>query len=371
MKRFVLLLSVALGIHSASPAKAGDTLRVGHRMTDQQVSAFARLAMDGIPREFPNKPSNVMVDADSAKRPRQLHPVFFGCFDWHSSVHGHWMLVRLAKQYPQASCVAQIHQLLDEQFTADKLAAEAAYFDFKQNRSFERMYGWAWTLRLAAELKSWDHPSAKRWSTNLAPLEQRIVQLTKAYLPKLTYPIRTGVHPDTAFALSQIFDYSRTVGDSELEAQIVAFALDKYQTDANYSGQLEPSGEDFFSPAWNEADLMRRVLTADEFSTWLRHFLPKLDEDDSASWSLLTPVVVSDPSDPKIVHLAGLNLSRAWTQYGVLSALPAGDSRRSVLERSVASHSQAGLDYVFSGHYEGEHWLATFAVYGLTKVGTE
>lgn len=366
-----LLLTFAILFSPAVTELAAETLRIGQRMSDEQVSAFARLAMEGIPREFPNKPSNVMVNAESAKRPREMHPVFYGCFDWHSSVHGHWMLVRLAKVYPEAECVPEIHQLLDRQFTAKKLAAEARYFESKANRSFERMYGWAWTLRLAAELKSWEHPNAKRWSANLAPLERRIVELTKAYLPRLTYPIRTGVHPDTAFALAQVLDYARIVGDHQLEEQVVTFARDKYLADNNYSGQFEPSGEDFFSPGWNEADLMRRVLDTEEFSPWLRQFLPNLDEKDSANWSLLKPAVVSDPSDPKIVHLAGLNLSRAWTQYGVLSALPADDPRRTVLVRSIDEHSKSGLDYVFSGHYEGEHWLATFAVYGLTEVGAE
>lgn len=352
------------------PSEASD-FTMGDRMTDEQVVAFARLAIDGIPREFPNKPSNVMVGPGSVQRPRDMHPVFFGCFDWHSSVHGHWMLVRLAKLYPNASCVPAIHELLDSQLTADKLAAEVAYFDAKENRSFERMYGWAWALRLVAELKTWDHPSAKKWATNLAPLEARIVELTKDYLPRLTYPIRSGVHPDTAFALSQTLDYARTVGDDELEELIVTYAREKYLGDSNYPGHFEPSGEDFFSPAWNEADLMRRVLTQEEFSTWLDGFLPGLNTKNSEVWTLLNPVTVSDVTDPKIVHLAGLNLSRAWAQYGVLTALPKGDPRRGALERSVAAHTKAGLDYVFSGHYEGEHWLATFAVYTLTKVGAE
>lgn len=341
----------------------------GSLLTNEQVGRFARLALEGITKEFPNKPSNVMVGPGSVKGPRELHPVFYGCFDWHSSVHGHWMLVRVAKLKSDASCVPEIRELLDNQLTADKLSVEAGYFDVKENKSFERMYGWGWTLRLVAELHTWDDPDALRWRSNLRPLEDQIVGLTKEYLPRLTYPIRTGVHPDTAFALAQILDYSRTVGDVDLEKQIVAYVREKYLGDHDYVGHFEPSGEDFFSPAWNEADLMRRVLPSDEFASWLNRFLPSITEIDNDVASLLQPVIVSDPTDPKIVHLAGLNLSRAWTQHGVMSALPANDPRRKILKRSMAEHSKAGLDYVFSGHYEGEHWLATFAIYGLTDVG--
>jgi len=367
-----LLLSLALSITLLTNSTVGaETLLPGARLTDEQVAQFAKLALEGIPREFPNKPSNVMVGPESVRSPREMHPVFFGSFDWHSSVHGHWMLVRLAKLRPDAPIVADIHKLLDKQFTAEKLAQEADYFDEKENRSFERMYGWAWTLRLVAELHTWKNADAKRWQANLLLLEQRIVALTKDYLPKLTYPIRTGVHPDTAFALGQILDYARAVQNDELAEMIVSFCREKYLADRDYPGRYEPSGQDFFSQAWNEADLMRRILPSEKFAVWLEQFLPGLTQKTSATANLLQPAVVSDPSDPKIVHLAGLNLSRGWTQHGVLQALPASDQRRPVLRRSVAAHTQAGLDYVFSGHYEGEHWLATFAVYLLTEVGAE
>ena len=350
-------------------ATAKETLRPGQRLTDTQVEQFARLALEGIPREFPNKPSNVMIGPESVRGPREMHPVFFGCFDWHSSVHGHWMLVRLARLYPDAPVVAEIRPLLAKQLTTEKLKKETAYFDEKENRSFERMYGWAWALRLATELHTWDNVDAQRWATNLRPLEARIVDLTKTYLPKLTYPIRTGVHPDTAFALGQILDYARAVGDEQLEKMITEYSREKYLADRNYPSAFEPSGHDFFSQSWNEADLMRRVLSRDEFSVWLEQFLPDLARPNSDAANLLRPAIVSDPSDPKIVHLAGLNLSRAWTQNSVLAALPQSDPRGAALQRSVDAHTHAGLEYVFSGHYEGEHWLATFAVYLLTEVG--
>lgn len=348
-----------------------DTLQPGGSLSDEQVAQFAQLALEGIPREYPNKLSHVMVGPESVQSPRELHPVFYGSFDWHSSVHGHWMLVRLMKLRPDAPIVAEMRQLLNEQFTADKLAQEAAYFNEKEHRSFERMYGWAWTLRLAAELHTWDDADGKRWANHLAPLENKLVALTKDYLPRLTYPIRIGEHTDTAFALAQILDYARTVGDTQLAMQIEKFSRAKYLADTDYPGQYEPSGHDFFSQSWNEADLMRRVLPPAEFAEWLERFLPGLAAENSKIASLLIPAIVSDPTDPKIVHLAGLNLSRGWTQNGVLHALSANDPRRDVLQRSVAAHTKAGLDYVFSGHYEGEHWLATFAVYLLTEVGIE
>lgn len=340
-------------------------------LDDEQVQAFARLALDGIEREYPNKPSHVMVGPDSAETPRQLHPAFYGCFDWHSSVHGHWMLVRLLKTYPNTAVADEIRELLARQLTAEKLLAEAEYFDEKENRSFERTYGWAWALRLAAELRTWDEPQAQAWAANLHPLEVRLVTLTKEYLPRLTHPIRTGVHPDTGFALALMLDYARAVDDGELEEAIVEYSRAKYLGDRDYPARYEPSGEDFFSSALNEADLMWRVLPREEFAAWLEGFLPALGQTDSAAAGLLVPVVVSDVTDPKLVHMAGLNLSRAWCLQGILRGLPPDDPRHEALAASLAAHTKAGLDYVFSGHYEGEHWLATFAVYLLTDAGVQ
>ena len=342
----------------------------GQPLTDEQVTAFARLALEGIQCEYPNKPSDVVTDAtDAARSPRDMHPTFYGCFDWHSSVHGHWMLIRLAKCYPQSSVVPQIRDLLGRQLTAEKIATEVAYFQLPHNHSFERMYGWAWALRLAAELHTWDDPQALQWAGNFRPLETRIVELTRGYLPRLTYPVRTGVHPDTAFALAQILDYARTVRDEELEQQVVTFCCQKYGSDHDYPAAFEPSGEDFFSASLNEADLMRRVLGETQYAQWLAAFLPDLGRSEGRTSNLLQPLEVSDVTDGKLVHLAGLNLSRAWTQQGILAALPADDRRREVLTASIRGHADAGLAYVFSGHYEGEHWLATFAVYLLSGSG--
>jgi hypothetical protein len=368
MRNMILITPIAI---ATVVAITGRTCEAAHRLADEQVRAFAQLAVDGIEREYPNKPSNVMVGPESVQSPRQLHPVFYGCFDWHSSVHGHWMLVRLVKDYPNAPLAGEIRALLSRQLTSEKLAIEAAYFDVKEHQTFERMYGWAWALRLAAELRSWDDPQAAEWAANLRPLEERLVGLTKGYLPRLEYPIRSGVHPDTAFALGQILDYSRVIQDRELESAITTYAKDKYLVDRDYPARYEPSGEDFFSPALCEADLVRRVLPPAEFADWLERFLPGLSRPDSQAATILVPVAVADVTDPKLVHLAGLNLSRAWCLQGVLDRLPADDTRRDALTASLAAHTEAGLGYVFTGHYEGEHWLATFAVYLLSGAGIE
>lgn len=335
-------------------------------LTAAQAAAFSALALDCITTEYPNKPGQVMVGDQSALTPRQLHPVFYGCFDWHSAAHGHWLLVRLLKLYPGNPQAQRTRDTLAAQFDAAALMTEAEYFDEPHNRSFERMYGWAWLLRLVAELRSFDDPDARLWAERLAPLEQRIVALTLDYLPRLDWPIRTGVHPNTAFALGQALDYARAAGHAELEQLVVGKSLAYYGEDRQYPVEYEPSGEDFFSAALAEADLMRRVLPRGEYSGWLDDFFPGLGQGDLGR--LLEPATVSDVTDGKIVHLAGLNLHRAWTMRSVAWALPEGDPRAKVLLGSAAEHLAAGLDYVFSGHYEGEHWLATFAVYGLTEV---
>jgi hypothetical protein len=340
---------------------------LGEKLRDDQVAAFAKVALAGLDKEYPNKPQHVMIGPESKLGPRELHPAFFGCFDWHSSVHGHWMLVRLLKNYPKHEKAQEIRQHLDAHLTRESLQREAYYFNTRENASFERMYGWGWCLRLVAELHGWDDPQARKWRENIRPLESKLVELTTAYLPKLSFPIRTGVHPDTAFALSQTLDYARTVGNTSLADLVIERSRHYFLDDAKYNEAYEPSGEDFFSPALNEADLMRRVLEPDRFASWLDQFLPGLR--DGSAKRLLTPVEVSDVTDPRLVHLAGLNLSRAWAIEGVASGLPKDDRRAERLKAAAAAHAEKGLAYVFSGHYEGEHWLATFAVYALTHVG--
>ncbi len=347
---------------SSSAVLGSELPDLGGELTDQQVTLFTELALKNIDQEFPNKPSNVMAGPESVLSPKQLHPAFYGCFDWHSSVHGHWMLVRLLKLHPAHRSAPRIRQRLNDHLTAAALQAEADHFLQEHNKTFERMYGWAWALRLVAELHDWNDDDGRRWRENLRPLETVLVERSKSYLPLLTYPIRTGEHPDTGFALSQTLDYARTVGHHELEAIIVRRGREFYLSDRRYPFRYEPSGQDFFSSGLNEADFLRRVTSTTEYVSWLNQFLP---DDLSDSAQFVQPVVVSDVTDPKLVHLAGLNLSRAWCLQGIADALPHDDPRRGILLELARQHARIGFGYVFSGHYEGEHWLATFAIYAL------
>lgn len=336
-------------------------------MNLKQAEGFVRLALAGIDREYPNKTGHVTTGPDDLKSPRAMHPVFYGHFDWHSSVHGHWMLVRLLKRFPEAPFAAEVRSVLKSRLTAEGLKAETAYFQQKENRGFERMYGWAWALRLATELHGWDDPDGRAWSANFSPLEKELVVLAKDYLPKLDWPVRCGFHPESAFALSQMLDYADATGDQDFANLLKEKAKSFYLRDQAYPVAYEPSGNDFFSPGLNVADLMRRVLPREAFANWLSAYLPRLAAGEAGN--LLKPVTVSDPTDGQLVHLAGLNLSRAWTMRGIASALPGTDPRKQVLLDSASSHRDSGLSLVASGHYEGDHWLASFAVYLLDDAG--
>jgi hypothetical protein len=336
----------------------------------QKVEQFARLALGAVQKAYPNKPAHVITADDDLLTPEQRHPVFWGSFDWHSAVHSHWLLLRLIKLYPDNPVVADVRKYLNTAFTADKLQAEADYFFLDGTRGFERMYGWAWLLRLAQELDDFSQdPDAKRWREYIRPLEDVIVSRTMIYLPKLKHPIRTGVHPDTGFALAFTLDYARQVNNQDLIKLILNRARTFYLQDQNYPAAYEPSGEDFFSSGLNEADLMRRVLSPAEFANWFDRFLPDFGSD--ADNNLLKPVAVTDVSDGRLVHLAGLDLSRAWTLSGIASALDDDSQQSQILKAAAAAHLEAGLAYVFSGDFMGEHWLASFAVYHMTGAGIE
>jgi hypothetical protein len=335
-------------------------------LSREAASNFARIALDCISREYPNKPEHVMNDGKDVQGPRALHPAFYGCFDWHSAVHGHWMLVRLLRLFPDLPEAAEIRSALRRNLNAENIKVEVEYLDQPGRKSFERTYGWAWLLKLAEEVQTWKDADGQEWSKNLAPLVQAIVHRYKDFLPRQTYPIRTGVHPNTAFGVTFALDYARSIGNAELEKVLVERALAYYASDKDCPCSWEPGGEDFFSPCLMEADLMRRVLAPPKYSAWLRDFLPKIDVGGSSN--LLQPAVVSDRSDPKIVHLDGLNLSRAWCMLGIASSLPAGDPLRTVLAKSAVRHAESALAHVASGHYEGEHWLASFAIYMISHV---
>lgn len=370
MRRTFLIPVSALVLLLGTSTQASEPKELpmpGDRMTAEQVEAFAKLAMSGISREYPNKPSQLMVGPESIKSPKDMHPVFYGCFDWHSAVHSHWALVRLLRLYPQAPIAATIRKTLTAQFTKEKLQAEADYFLPKHNRSFERTYGWAWALQLARELKTWDDADAKKWAVYFAPLETTLVALTKAFLPRMQWPLRSGLHIDSAFALSFFYDYAVCAKDDALLTLVRERAASWYGKDTDYPTRYEPSGFDFFSGGLNEADLMRRVLPPTDFAKWLHAFWPGLATGDLGNWK--EPARPTDMEDGHLVHLVGLNLTRAWTLRGIVSALPAAHEQRDVLAKLAAVHAKAGLSQVFSGHYAGEHWLGSFAVYLLSDTG--
>lgn len=335
-------------------------------LTDAVAGEWAGLVLKAVETEFPTKLSLVYESADAIGTPREHFPAFYGSFDWHSSVHGHWVLVRLLRQFPNLESAGRIREVLGRHLTAENLQAEADFFGREENKSFERMYGWAWLLRLAIELEQFsDDPEASQWRANLKPLENRLVDRAMVYLPLLTFPIRTGEHPDTGFALGQILDYARQTGKTDLEKLVVDRAIAFYQHDVDYPVRYEPSGHDFFSSGWNEADLMRRVLRGDDFEAWLQRFLPELP--DRLRDGTIAPVVVSDMTDGKLVHLAGLNLNRAWCMAATANALRDDHPWRSTLQASADAHLIAGLATINSGHYEGDHWLATFGLYAISK----
>ena len=333
-------------------------------LNESQGSHFAGLALKCVSREYPNKPEHVMNAAGDVQSPKALHPAFYGCYDWHSSVHGHWMLVRLLVMFPNLPQAPAIRHALSANLTAENIRAEVLYLQQANRQSFERTYGWAWLLKLAEELARLNDTEAQSLSRNLQPLVDVLISRYVSFLPKQTYPIRTGVHPNTAFGLAFAFDYAKAVGNEKLAALISERSRTYFANDANYPGAWEPGGEDFFSPALMEADLMRRVLDASEFRRWFHSFLPQIAA--GLPKALLQPATVTDRSDPKLVHLDGLNLSRAWCMRSIAAALPPNEPARKVLTNSSRLHARDALAHVASGDYAGEHWLASFAVFLLS-----
>lgn len=349
-------------------ASGATAARLDHAGIDPgSLERFARLALDCVEREYPSKIAHVMQSDADAAPPRELTPVFYGCFDWHSAVHGHWLLARLARLHPGAPLAAEARAALARSLAPDRIARELAYLRGEGRTTFERPYGLAWLLQLAAELREWDDPQARRWAGALAPLEREAAARFASWLPRLRYPIRGGEHDQTAFALGLVLDWARTAGDDTLAALVARKALAFHAGDRGANLAFEPSGQDFLSPILGEADLMRRVLPPGEFAVWLRAFLPALPEGEDASW--LPVAEVTDRADGKLAHLDGLNLSRAWMLDGIAAGLPPGDARLPALRAAAAAHRRAGLEAVTGEHYEGGHWLGSFAVYLTTGRG--
>jgi hypothetical protein len=339
-------LSIALAIAATLPLHAAD-------FDAKAAERFANLALACVHKEYPNKIShNLNSDADVAP-PRKLTPAFYGCYDWHSSVHGHWLLTRLVRTFPDAPFAKPAREALALSITPSNIAQEVAYLRGERRASFERPYGLAWLLQLGAELRESNDPLAK----TLEPLEAAAADRLKTWLPKLSHPIRIGEHSQSAFSFGLIID---STSDPQLRQLVIDRSRVFFLHDRNCPIAYEPSGEDFLSPCIAEADLMRRVLPAKEFAAWLTAFLPEIS---------VKPEVVTDPSDPKLAHLDGLNLSRAWMLEGIASALPPADPRLPALRAAAKAHRDAGLASVTGEHYEGGHWLGSFAVYLTTRRG--
>ena len=334
-------------------------------LTQQSASNFAQITLKCVQKEYPNSPGFVLNAPDDVQAPSKVHPSFYGCYDWHSSVHGHWMLARLLRLFPNLPEKDQIVRALNANLTLENVKTEAAYFSRPGTQAFERTYGWAWTLKLAEEVQRSRSPEAKQWFENLKPLSDTMARRYLDFLPKQTYAIRTGLHPNTAFGLAFALDYAKAVNDTALRELLVKRSTDYFGGDTDYPAKLEPNGSDFLSPTLVEADLMRRVLSPPAFAEWFHKYLPRLDNAEPRN--LLEIAVVTDRSDPQLGHLDGLNLSRAWCMLQVAAALPENDPWRRVLAEAGHTHATDALQHVATGHYEGEHWLASFAVYLLTE----
>lgn len=356
---YFLLLLIGCGITCLSFAE--DSLYVKRNgqlvLTQNGASHFARLPLRCAEKEFPYKTGVTFGDSSLITAPKNYHPAFFGCFDWHSSVHGHWMLVRLLKLFPGIPEAAQIRLLFNKHFTEKNIQQEIQMFRSKDNKSFERTYGWAWLLQLQDELMSWNDADAKKWALALQPLADELSKLTISYLDKIIYPLRIGEHANLAFGLSMMFDYALHQHDTALSKAINTAAMRFYFADKGCPFSWEPGGSDFLSPCLEEADLMRKVLPKQQFNNWLRQFMPQLFDTHLK----IEPGKVKDRTDGKLVHLDGLNLSRAWCLTGI-----AGTLNNKHLLQLANEHLEAALPQVASGNYEGEHWLASFAVYAMT-----
>ena len=343
-------LLISLGEVMAQPESS--------RINAGTATLFSALALACVDREYPNQIRHVMTSDDDVGTPRQLTPAFYGCFDWHSAVHGHWLLVRLSRLFPDAEFVAQARVKLAANLSRSNLLAEAAYMAHPERAGFQRPYGLAWLLQLTAELDEWDDDQARQWREWLQPAEQIAVQRLHDWIPLLHYPIRDGEHSQTAFAFGLIHDYARRLAD-ERTLDLLADAAERfYRADRDCPIHYEPSGHDFLSPCLAEADFMRRVLDAEDFAAWLGEFLPRIGQD---GW--LPVAVVTDREDGKLAHIDGLNLSRAWMLEGIAHGLPENDTRRKALLASSAAHAESGLEGVTDEFYAGSHWLASFATY--------
>lgn len=343
-----LLLLLAAGLTSAQD------------LTQRQADHLATLPIKCLQQEYPNKTGQLLADSTEIAAPRTLHPAFYGCFDWHSSVHGHWSLVYLLDRFPGLADKENIIAKLSQNLSRENVAAEIAYLSKKHEKSFERTYGWAWLLKLQLELDQSTNGYAKPLSDNLRPLTDTLVARYIEFLPKLLYPIRAGTHSNTGFGLALAWDYAVHSKNTAFQAAIRTAALRLFANDRNCPFNWEPSGTDFLSPCLEEMAIMQRVMPERDFLQWLKGFAPQLFKRDF-KWE---PGKVSDRGDGHLVHLDGLNFSRAWNLYHLVQQYP---KRFDHLKAVADAHFQFSLPSVVDGNYEGEHWLASFALHAFEE----
>jgi len=366
MQRFIFFICIVLSLQLSAQTQKFFTVNkdsTAFHLTLAGASHLASLPLKCLQQEYPNKINHVAIsDSDEIITPHKMHPAFYGCFDWHSSVHGHWMLVRLLKDFPSMPEAKQVREAIAKNISEENIAVEVKYFDAAMSKNFERTYGWAWLLKLQQELVTWNDADAIKWPTSLQPLCDTIVKIWMNFLPKQTYPNRTGIHPNTAFGLVFALDYARTTGNKKFEEAIIKSAKNIFLKDQQAPTIWEPDGTDFLSPSLEEADLMRRVLNKQEFVQWFNQYI------SMAGLQHLTQLpVVSDRTDLQIVHLDGLCFSRSWCMKGIAKQLPSTDKRKQLLLQSAIKHLNASLPNIATGSYGGEHWLASFAVYALVN----
>ncbi len=356
-KIIVLFLTIFIFLNSFSQQTADIETP---KLTIKEANRLSKLPLTCMNTEYPNKLGQTLGSSEDLKAPKVLHPAFYGCFDWHSSVHGHWSLVSLLKQYPDIENSVQIREKLSNNISKENIADEVEYFKGKHNKIYERTYGWAWLLKLSEELYSWNDPLARELESNLQPLTDLIVERYIEFLPKLNYPIRVGEHPNTAFGLTFAWDYAHTVKNEKLKIAIEQRAKDFYLNDVSCPISWEPGGYDFLSPCLEEAAIMLRVLPHENYKKWLSLFLPELIDKDYQ----LTPGIVSDRTDGKLVHLDGVNFSRAWC----LNEIANKYEEYTHLKHIANEHIKYSLPSIVDDNYEGGHWLGSFAIYALNSV---
>lgn len=332
---------------------------VHQKLTIKEAEKILELPLSCLTQEFPNRLGQTLGGEEDLKTPKTLRPIFYGCFDWHSSVHGYWSIVKIIKTFPELDADGKIRTLLNALITEENVAVELSFFDDENNRNFERTYGWAWFFKLHSELLSWDDKDAQRWATILQPMTDLFINRYEEYLPKLNYPIRTGTHDNSAFSMSLTLDYARETKNIKLEDLIVTHTKRLFVKDVDCNLAFEPSGHDFLSPCLEEAYLMSKVLEKDMYETWLKSFLPSLFKTDF----VMEIGVVSDRSDGHLVHLDGLNFSRATCLKGIARKLPQLKSLNNIAE----VHFQAAFNNITGDDYMGSHWLGSFALYSLEQ----